>query len=129
MLPPKPRSPVSVRIPFAISRRPSREARYLYAFHLQYPGDIVALVPNGETIPARDSDRIYSVELELYREIPDPLNPGQKTYELMTDENGDPYTEDVYNQSNEAVEGPRYVVTSVTTSGTRYVVLEPCNAD
>lgn len=94
----------------------------------QAPDDVVVMTPVGG-IAARDGTTCYGEDCATYRITDSDITDGEITLEAIVDGNSDPLTVEVYNLSNEAVEGSKYVVTSRLKSGHRYVVLESCNAE
>jgi hypothetical protein len=87
--------------------------------------DIVVKTPEGG-IDARDGTTVYSAMCLLYREVDGSSNT--KTLEPIEIDSTH-QTIRVWNFSNGAVAGDAFVATSRTKSGTRYVVVESCEAD
>lgn len=94
----------------------------------QAPDDVVVMTPTGG-IAARSGTTCYGEDCEIYRIVDTDFSDGEITLEAIVDGNDDPLTLTVYNLSNEAVGGDRYVVTSRLKSGHRFVVVESCNAE
>jgi hypothetical protein len=86
------------------------------------PDDYVVLTPEGG-IAARDGTTIYGESCAVYTFTGD-VTSGELTMSAISG-----FSLMVYNISNEAVEGGKYVVTSLLKSGVRYVVLESCEAE
>lgn len=94
----------------------------------QAPDDVIVLTPEGG-IAARDGTTCYGESCATYRVSDSDFTDGEFELEAIVDGNDDPINVTVYNLSNEAVGGSKYVVTSRLKSGHRYVVLESCNAE
>jgi hypothetical protein len=88
----------------------------------QAPDDVVVMTPEAG-IAARAGTTCYGVACAAYRVVDTNFDDGEFTLEAT----GLNYT--VYNLSNEAVGGSKYVVTSRLKSGHRYVVLESCEPE
>lgn len=88
----------------------------------QAPDDVIVMTPVGG-IAARVGTTCYGETCAAYRVVDSTFGDGEFTLEAT----GMNY--EIYNISNEAVEGSRYVVTSRLKSGHRYVVLESCLAE
>jgi hypothetical protein len=82
--------------------------------------DLVVKTP-AAGIAARSTTTVNSALCDIYRET------GTGTTRTLTAVTSEQVR--VFNFSNVAISGLRYVVTSVTRWGTRYVVLESCNSD
>jgi hypothetical protein len=93
----------------------------------QAPDDYVAYTGSGG-IAARSGTTITGELCTIYVETGD-ITSGSMTLSKCTNGDGSDYQLMVYNLSNVAVNGSRYVVTSRLKSGVRYVVLESCNAE
>jgi hypothetical protein len=90
------------------------------------PDDYIVMTP-AAGIAARSGTTIYSAMCNVYRDKAS-ATAGQRTLEAIV-EGGIPWQILVYNLSNAAVLGSRYVVTARTKTGTRYVVVESCSAE
>ena len=94
----------------------------------QAPDDVVVMTPSGG-IAARSGTTCYGEDCATYRIVDSEITDGEITLEAIVDGASAAITVEVYNLSNEAVGGSRYVVTSRLKSGHRYVVLESCEAE
>jgi hypothetical protein len=94
----------------------------------QAPDDVIVMTPSGG-IAARDGTTCYGEDCATYRIVDSDITDGEITLEAIVDGASAALTVEVYNLSNEAVGGSRYVVTSRLKSGHRYVVVESCNAE
>lgn len=94
----------------------------------QAPDDVIAMTPAGG-IAARDGTTCYGEECELYVVTDSDMTDGEFELTALVDGSGTALTATVYNISNEAVEGEKYVVTARLKSGHRYVVIESCTAE
>jgi hypothetical protein len=92
------------------------------------PDDVVVMTPVGG-IAARAGTTCYGEDCATYRITDADTTDGEITLQAIVDGDSAALTVEVYNLSNEAVGGSRYVVTSRLKSGHRYVVLESCNAE
>ena len=86
------------------------------------PDDYIVKTPSGG-IAARSGNAITGVSCAVYK-LTGNITGGSLTMSAISG-----FALMVYNLSNEAVEGDKYVVTSLLKSGVRYVVLESCNAE
>jgi hypothetical protein len=94
----------------------------------QAPDDVVVMTPSGG-IAARSGATCYGEDCATYRIVDGDMTDGEITLEAIVDGDSAAITVEVYNLSNEAVGGSKYVVTSRLKSGHRYVIVESCNAE
>jgi len=95
---------------------------------LNAPDDYVVLTPEGG-IAARSGTTCYSELCNRYKITDSDHFDDEIVFTALVDGNDDPLTVRVFNLSNSAVEGEKYVVTSRLKSGHRYVVVESCDPE
>lgn len=92
------------------------------------PDDVIVMTPAGG-IAARSGTTCYGEDCNRYKITDTDITDGEITLTALVDGSSNPLTVEVFNLSNEAVGGSRYVVTARLKSGHRYVVVESCNAE
>jgi hypothetical protein len=92
------------------------------------PDDVVVMTPSGG-IAARSGTTCYSEDCNRYTITDTDRTDGECTLTALVDGSSNPLTVEVFNLSNSAVEGDKYVVTARLKSGHRYVVVESCDAE